>query len=87
MRVIFGRKRTTALENEIFRQRVGNIGQQVALTRIDCYRVTVMAGQNFLTVRPLSLNPDDHRIRAVSIFDMFYSQKAEISADSTRSRE
>lgn len=41
-----------------------------------------MAEQNFLTVRLLSLNPDDRWIRAVSIFDMFYWQKAEISVDS-----
>jgi len=45
-----------------------------------------MAEQNFLTVRPLSLNPDDRWIHAESIFDMFYWRKAEISADSTRPR-
>lgn len=52
--------RATVRENEIFGQKAGNIGQQVTLTRIDCYRVTVMVEQNFLTVRPFSLNPDDH---------------------------
>lgn len=68
-------------------EKAGNIGQQVTLTRIDCYRVTVMVEQNFLTVRPFSLNPDDHWIRAKSIFDMFYWRKAEISAGCTRAHE
>lgn len=58
--VVFGRKRVLCAgkKNEIYSiKTVDNIGQQVALTRIDCYRVAVIAEQNFLTVRLSSLNP------------------------------